>query len=255
MSAATAVVQDMDATSPAVENSGAALEHAFRERVDVWLVALEPGGGEAALPAFSDEVALDPRGTAAAFLLLSDSEREFAARLRVGAEAWVAARVALRSVLGRYLGLAPGRVSLESGANGKPRLAPGASADLRFNLSHSGDVALIAVRLGREVGVDLEKVRPGVDGAAILRDCFTAPERLGLSALADDEPGETFFRAWVRREALAKATGRGIVSPPAADDAARFTVRDLDGISGYAAAIASEGADWSVRSPRSPVSA
>ncbi len=218
----------MSAAASVLEEAGAALEIASCEHVDVWVVALETGGGEAALST------------------LSDSEREFARRLRVGVGAWVAARVALRRILGRYLGLAPGKVAFETGASGKPRLAPGGSADLRFNLSHCGDVALIAVRLGREVGVDVEEVRPGVDGAAISRDVFTAPERQGLVALAAEEPGETFFKYWVRREALAKATGRGIAFPPAEDDA-QFTVRELDGIPGFAAALASEGADWDVR--------
>lgn len=219
----------MRAATPVLDALGVTPERASRNHVDVWEVALEP-------------CERDP-----GFRTLSDSERVFAARLRVRAGAWVAARVALRRVLGCHLGLAPGQVALETGANGKPRLAPRGGQDLRFNLSHSGDVALIAVRLDFEVGIDVEERRPGVDGAAIARHVFTAPGHTAMTALAAEEPGETFFRSWVRREALAKAAGRGIVSPPAPDDTARYTVRDLDGIPGFAAAVASEGADWSVR--------
>jgi 4'-phosphopantetheinyl transferase len=219
----------VSATTPVVKAMAAAPVRASGGRVDVWQVSLQAGSNEAALRS------------------LSEPERRFAARLRVGAGAWVGARAALRCVLGRYLGLDPGRVVLETGANGKPRLAGAATADLRFNLSHSGDVGLIAVRLGHEVGVDVEELRSGVDGAGITREVFAAFEHSRLPTPATEEPDAMFFRSWVRREALAKATGRGIVSPPSPDDAARFTVRDLDGIAGFAAALASEGDDWRVR--------
>jgi len=211
------------------EATGAAPPHASRHHVDVWEVALEPSERDAASQ------------------VLSDSERRFAARLRVGAGAWAAARVALRRILGRYLGLGPMQVALEIGPNGKPRLAPGRSPDLRFNLSHSGDLALIAIRPGLEVGIDVERRRSGVDGVAVSRHVLHPHAHEALAALGARESGEGFFRSWVRREALAKATGRGIVSPPAPGDAARFKVRDLDGIPGFAAAVASEGDDWRVR--------
>jgi 4'-phosphopantetheinyl transferase len=193
------------------------------DRVDVW------------------QVVLDPSANAEAWPTLGKLEREHAARLRVGAAQWAGARAALRRVLARYLGIAPGEVAMESGANGKPRLAPGAGADLRFNLSHSGNLALIAVRLGHEVGIDLEEVRPEVDGAAIAREVIPHHE---ASAMAAPVSGVHFFRTWVRREALMKATGQGVVSPPTADATARFQVRDLDCATGFVAALASEGAAW-----------
>jgi len=219
----------VSAAISAREASGGAPHHASRHHVDVWEVVHEPWERDVA-----------PR-------MLSDSERGFAARLRVGAGAWAASRVALRRILGRYLGLAPMQVALEIGPNGKPRLAPDRSPDLRFNLSHSDDLALIAIRPGLEVGVDVERRRSGVDGISVLRHVLDPHEHEALAAPGTEESGEGFFRSWVRREALAKATGRGIVSPPAPGDAARFTVRDLDGIPGFAAAVASEGDDWSVR--------
>ena len=154
------------------------------------------------------------------------------------------ARAALRRVLAGYLGVSPADVALESGPNGKPRLAAGCGLDLRFNFSHSGDVALVAVRLGHEVGVDVEAIRPGVDTAAIAFAQFDDSER---AALAEDGSDERFFRAWARHEALAKATGRGIVRAPDAGDASRFRVLDVDGIPGCAAAVTSEGDGWSVR--------
>ena len=222
----------MSTETSVLETPGAAPARASRERVDVWQAALAP----------------TPHAIEAALRTLSAAERAHAARLRVGADRWVAARAALRGVLGRYLDLAPERVALAIHANGKPRLEPSAGVGLRlrFNLSHSGEVLLIAVRLDHEVGVDVEKIRDGVDGAVIARDVFDAHERATMATLAAANPRERFFHAWVRREALAKATGRGLLSPARERESARFTVRALDGIPGFAAAVASEGAAWSL---------
>jgi phosphopantetheinyl transferase len=107
-------------------------------------------------------------------------------------------------------------------------------------------MAVIAVRLGHEVGVDVEVPREGVDGEAIARELFSAPERAAMTALAKTDPAGAFFRTWVRHEALAKATGRGVAGVTTAADAERFTVRELDGLPGYVAAVASEGDGWSV---------
>ena len=206
-------------------------ERAARDRVDVWRAELD-------LPEGAAESALRT---------LSEPERAHAARQRAGASRWVAARAALRGVLARYLGVPPVRVEFVTGADGKPRLAPGPGADLRFNLSHSGGLALIAVRLGREVGVDLEELRDGVDGDAVAREFLDEPERARLEALSAAGRPHAFFSAWVRREAMAKASGRGIASPADRREAARFGVRELGGFPGFAAAVASEGHGWSLR--------
>jgi 4'-phosphopantetheinyl transferase len=207
----------------------AATQHASCDLVDLWQVRLE-------------RVA-----SAATLHTLAPAERGFARRLRIGAGEWATARAALRCILARYLGLAARDVEFETDANGKPRLAPGAGDGLRFNLSHSGGVALVVVRLGHEVGVDLEELRPGVDGVAITREVFGEREPDKLPTTAEHE--REFFRAWVRREALAKAAGRGIVLHLAQRPDHRFTVRDVDGPAGFAAAIASEGSRWSIRRP------
>ncbi len=203
---------------------------ASRDRVDVWQVVLTPV----------------PAAGAALLALLDPAERAHAARLRVGAARWVAARAALRGVIGHYLGMAPARVPLERDARGKPRVATAAAGGVRFNLSRSGDLALVAVRLDREVGVDLERVRDGVDGGALARELLPPPARPSLVALAAEGPRAAFFRAWARHEALVKAAGGGLTGPPDRYPPAHFSVRALGGIPGYAAAIASEGADWGI---------
>jgi len=224
----------VSAPAAAIESSGTAAAAVARDRVDVVLAPLD----------------LPRAAAAAAWRLLGETERRHALRLRVGAAHWVAARAALRRALGRALAVAPERVAFATGRDGKPRLATGPGDDLRFSLSHSGRFALVALRLGHEVGADLEEVRDGVDGAAIVRDQFTPAERAEAEPQMAADPHAGFFRAWARREALAKAAGRGLLSPADARETAGFRVRELAGVPGYAAAIASEGDAWTVRFAR-----
>ena len=126
--------------------------------VDVWQVRL----------------ALERSEADAALRTLNASECAHAVLLRSSADQWVGGRAALRRVLGRYLCVEPENVVMTSGADGKPRLESPERLDLRFNLSHSGEVALIAVRLGFDVGVDIERIREAVDGSAIANALFAA---------------------------------------------------------------------------------
>ena len=120
---------------------------------------------------------------------------------------WAVARAGLRALLGRALDADPAALAIDEA--GKPRLDP--PSPLRFNLSHSGDVALIALATEREVGVDVEQVRPGRGADRLVRRTMTARERAEIEE-ADDRD-IAFHRHWVAKEAFAKANGRGIVSP------------------------------------------
>lgn len=125
---------------------------------------------------------------------------------------WVASRWALREVLGSYLGEEPAKVDLRFGERGKPMLAaPGGS--LRFNLSHSGELALIALCEGREVGVDVQ--------------------RLGERPL-------DYYEDWTRREAIAKCHGTGLWAPLPDEPIA---VSGLDAGPGFAASVAVAGTE------------
>lgn len=144
----------------------------------------------------------DPGGLPAA-------ERDRAVKL-LGAGArrrWVAARWALRGVLGRYLELEPATIELRLGSRGKPMLAA-PDAPLRFNLSHSGELALIAVAGEREVGIDVQLI-----GA---------------------KPAE-LYADWARREAVAKCHGVGLWAPLPDEPVA---VATFDAGAGFAAATA-----------------
>ncbi len=212
--------------------------------VHLWRIALDAAPGGAA-----DE----------GERLLGPDERARAARFRRPEDRrrFVAAHVALREILGGCLGLAPGRVRLVAGPGGKPRLPAG---PLRFSLAHSGALALCAVARGREVGVDVERVRGDIDVAALARRFFSPPEVAELEALPAAERTGGFYRLWTLKEAYLKARGDGLALPldtfsislagprPVLLDAGRpagsWSLATLEAGPGYAAALAVEGTGW-----------
>jgi 4'-phosphopantetheinyl transferase len=139
---------------------------------------------------------------------LSAAEQERAARFRFPRDAarWRVAHVALRDVLGRAIGCAPSAVPLEADAQGKPRIVGGPE----FNLSHSGDVALVAVGGDEPLGVDVELVRPVPELRGIAESHFASEEREALFQVDERERTEAFYRCWTRKEAFVKATGSGV---------------------------------------------
>jgi 4'-phosphopantetheinyl transferase len=205
------------------------------ETVDVWCVDLAEAGA---------------RGDGRA--LLSSCERERAARY-VRAEdgrRWAAARGVLRALLGAYAGADPRALRFEQGAHGKPGLAGGGAdgAALRFNLSHSGDLALCAFARGREVGVDVELPRRAVDHVAIARRVLTAAEAERIAAIDDPQARErAFLRAWVRWEAVLKCRGTGIGGAELPPAEPQPWICDLDVGPPGAAALAVEGGPAALR--------
>ena len=162
---------------------------------------------------------------------LDADERERAERL-ADRQRWTVARAALRTVLAGELGVAPRDVAFAISEHGKPEL-PGSS--LRFNLSHSGDRALIALASGVEVGVDVE--RTARRSRAVERS-LTAGERAGMRGA--DRHVE-LLQIWCRKEALAKALGGGLGWAPEDFDTSRpdgHVIKDLDLGDGYVGAVA-----------------
>lgn len=107
------------------------------------------------------------------------------------------------STLAAHVGLAVDALAIGTGPHGKPFLQ---GSDWRFNLSHSHGVRLLALSLGREVGVDVERIRPLRRRAAVLARCFSPDEQARLVSASDRE----LLRHWAAKEALVKAIGRGI---------------------------------------------
>ena len=120
----------------------------------------------------------------------------------------VVTRAALRQLLARECGREPEGLVFTAGPHGKPRLDD-ESSGVRFNLSHSAGLALIAIaRGGVDVGVDLEEIKPRADLTGVARRVFTQAEREAVEAGGE----AAFYRHWVAKEAFVKATGRGIES-------------------------------------------
>jgi 4'-phosphopantetheinyl transferase len=153
---------------------------------------------------------------------LSPDERERAERFQFPElrRRFIAARGTLRQVLGRYAACQPVSLRFEYGPHGKPKLARATSPlDLRFNLAHSHELAVFAVALGREVGVDLEWLdRPLHEPEAIARRFFSPGEQRALLALPVAQRLSAFYDCWTRKEAFLKARGEGLTFPLAAFD-------------------------------------
>jgi 4'-phosphopantetheinyl transferase len=148
--------------------------------------------------------------------LLSDEERRRASRFvrDVHRRRFVAAHGALRSILASYVDAEPGALDFVNGEHGKPALRGVTGRhSVEFNLSHSDDLALVAVARARPVGVDLERWSDGVEHLELAERFFSPGERKALRALAHapDLVAAGFFAAWTRKEAYLKATGQGIV--------------------------------------------
>ncbi len=118
---------------------------------------------------------------------------------------FVVGRGQLRSVLSSYLGCTPSSVQFTYGAKGKPAL-PG----LQFNMSHSHELALCALSIKREVGVDLEYLRPLPEAVQLAKRFFSVTEHALIQALPVEEQVPVFFRLWTGKEAYLKATGQGL---------------------------------------------
>lgn len=148
---------------------------------------------------------------------------------------FVIAHGALRRVLSRYCGIAPAGIRFLRMPRGKPCLNP--ESDFRFNLSHSGGLALVAVARRCEVGVDVERIRPIPDALRIGRRVLQREEADALEALQPDQRAGPFFLYWTRFEARLKAAGRGLGDEVVTE---QWPVRDLDPGAGYVAAVAAE---------------
>ena len=124
---------------------------------------------------------------------------------------FVRCRSTLRSLLGSYLVLHPAEIRFEYLASGKPQIAAEQNPHgLQFNVSHSADVALIAVGDGANLGVDIERIRYDVDTSSLAERFFSFRERAGLRVLPDHLRVLGFFACWTRKEAFLKETGAGL---------------------------------------------
>ena len=180
-----------------------------------------------------------------------------------------------RLVLGAQLGVAPEAVPIDrtcarcGAAHGRPHLATSAAID--FSVSHSGDVIALAITAseaggaGKRVGLDVELMDATTASEAPVDVVLSAAEHLSYRALDAAARPAAFYRYWVRKEAVLKATGDGLAVPmthltmSAPDQPPRLTawqgrpdfpalvsMHDLAARPGYLAALALVGSDAAV---------
>jgi 4'-phosphopantetheinyl transferase len=166
-----------------------------------------------------------------------------------------------REILAAYLACSPERVPIERPARGKPALRVAEADGLAYSVADSGAFGCLAVVRGRRVGIDLERLRPTANVAALATRFLSREEAAAIVSLADASRRAAFFRAWTRKEAYLKGVGGtvpdglrrcGIDVGPDGVPRVRWTeleegessgwaLRDLDAPAGYVAAVAVEG--------------
>lgn len=183
---------------------------------------------------------------AALLEVLIPEERARAARYVRPADRarFIIGRASLRYLLGERLGLASTVVPLQRNAFGKPQLPEPTS--LYFSISHSGSWIIIAVG-ARSVGADVEKIDPGFKYAEVAAFHFSDAAQRTIQASV--EPLITFYSLWTRREAVAKASGRGLSyfeeggQQSVGEEQDKWAVRSFEVAAGYLGALA-HPADW-----------
>jgi 4'-phosphopantetheinyl transferase len=147
--------------------------------------------------------------------MLDDVERERYAnyRMEIDKLRFLTGRTLIRAVAGRRLGADPADVVLDSSCygcgkpHGKPRVVADGAPEV--SISHSGSLVALATVDGAPVGVDVEQIR-GAEVGELARITFSAGERAVFDALPENDKQGAFFTYWARKEAVVKATGKGM---------------------------------------------
>jgi 4'-phosphopantetheinyl transferase len=120
----------------------------------------------------------------------------------------------LRSILGFYIGCPPHQITFGNSPYGKPALTgPAGADDIRFNLAHSRDVALVALCQLNDIGVDIEYLRAMPDLHQIIIRNFSVEERHYLDTIPADQLQRAFFAQWTLKESFIKGVGLGLSYP------------------------------------------
>jgi 4'-phosphopantetheinyl transferase len=123
---------------------------------------------------------------------------------------YVVAHLALRRILGYYLQINPAAVEFKYNPWNKPFIANQSLENYYFSLTHSSEIALIAVTTGRPLGIDIERVRPIKGLLGVASRYFSAREQEALMTLHAEARMHGFYSCWTRKEAFIKAIGEGL---------------------------------------------
>ena len=111
----------------------------------------------------------------------------------------------IRLILNYHTGLDPGAIRFRSDKNSKPYLENATAVPLSFNLSHSGELAVVAVGEVSEIGVDVERIRPMPDWEEIAKGIFHQAETEWVrAAVADHRVKALFLRCGQRKRPTSK---------------------------------------------------
>jgi 4'-phosphopantetheinyl transferase len=200
--------------------------------------------------------------------LLTTGEQAEANRRSIGQvrDHFTIGRACVRVLIGNALEMDPREVSITKGIHGKPEILALGGHSISFNLAHSKNTLIIAMRRKGAIGVDVEYFDRSTDIMEVAHANFTENESRTLAAADPETRLRTFYRYWTRKEAVGKADGRGLLLPLASFDVSfepihshpvpvnespgepgkQYFVSDLDFGDGIAGALALE-------SPKAPV--
>jgi 4'-phosphopantetheinyl transferase len=213
------------------------------QEIHVWRAYLDCE--ELVLQRFDETLAPEEKARADRFIFRHDRNR------------YVAARGALRELLGRYLDRSPAVIEFDYTPQGKPSLRAALNErSIQFNVSHSRGLALLTFALGRNLGIDVEFIRPEFPADEVAQRYFSRKEVMELRTLPPALRSEGFYLCWTRKEAYMKATGEGLHVPLESfsvsltpglperlesADSGRWSMRSLYPDPLYAGALVAEG--------------
>jgi len=152
---------------------------------------------------------------------------------------FIKARGSMRLLLGFYLATPPEDITFVYGPSGKPFISSPASV-LTFNLSHTGNMALLGISREAAIGVDLERIKEKPNFHALAGRIFNSAIQQELSQLTGAALAEAFFYHWTEYEARMKAIGNGIFSDHNPTRDAELQATHFIPEEGYMAAIVME---------------
>lgn len=161
----------------------------INNHADIWRINIQSNSSQ--LQSLSALLTQDELVKAGRFIHRHDSDR------------YIISRAAVRLIMGRYLNIRPSLIEIERGENKKPYIK---NSLLFYNLSHSGDWIVLAIS-DSAIGIDTEPVNNSFDFNDIIKDYFSPGESCFIN---EEKSAERFFLLWTRKEALTKATGKGL---------------------------------------------
>jgi len=153
------------------------------------------------------------------YLSTDEIERAKKFRFEKDKKRFVTVRSILRNILCSYLDILPSDIEFCYNQFGKPRISEAINMrKISFNASYSHNIALIAIALERDIGIDIEWIYRDCEHVEIANEFFSERERNVFLKLPNESKVEAFYKCWTRKEALVKAIGKGL----------SFSLKDFD---------------------------